>query len=98
MALASVRPGVEDKSEVLGDFPISIKDAQDFVTSDKDPLKLKVMPGYEVTKYEPLDKKMSPIAGVDKGAYIRVYVNNDPNTLLVKDPKSFGKIKIVDEE
>jgi len=98
MAGASVRPGVEDKSEVVGDFPISIKDAQDFVISDKDPLKLKDMPGYEVTKYEPLNKKMSPIAGVDKGAYIRVYVNNEPNTLLAKDPKSFGKIKIVDEE
>ena len=85
----------DDKSEQLGDFPISINDAKEYVESSSNPLEREKDESGKyievVTKYEPVDKDLKPMEG-DKGAFIKIYINDSYFGALQKDIT--GKIKI----
>jgi hypothetical protein len=93
--MAAVALGSEDKSEQLGDFPISINDAKEYVEGSSNPLEREKDDSGKyielVTKYEPVDKNLKPMGG-DKGAFIKIYINNEYFGALQKDIT--GKIKI----
>lgn len=85
----------KDKSEEVGEFPISINDAKQYVESASNPLQREKDESGKyievVTKYEPVNKNLKPIKG-DKGAFMKIYVNNAYFGVLQKDIT--GKIKI----
>lgn len=85
----------KDKSEQIGDFPISINDARAYVESSSNPLEREKDKSGNyievVTKYELVDKNLNPIKS-DKGAFIKIYINNAYFGALQKD--FTGKIKI----
>jgi hypothetical protein len=83
-----------DKGELLGLHPLSIKDAENYVKNRANPLQINFEAGEKVTKFEPLDKNMKVMTG-DKGAFINVYVNNEPYVILKKEPVT-GAIKKID--
>lgn len=86
---------IPDKSEQLGDFPISINDAKEYVESSSNPLEREKDDSGNyievVTKYEPVDKNLNPMKG-DRGAFIKIYINDAYFGALHKDIT--GKIKI----
>lgn len=95
VVMSAVAINSKDKSEQLGDFPISINDAKEYIESSSNPLEREKDESGKyievVTKYEPVDKDLKPMEG-DKGAFIKIYINDSYFGALQKDIT--GKIKI----
>lgn len=95
VVMSAVAINSKDKSEQLGDFPISINDAKEYIESSSNPLEREKDESGKylevVTKYEPVDKDLKPMEG-DKGAFIKIYINDAYFGALQKDIT--GKIKI----